>query len=94
MEEATTVKIDVELPFSSKRIAEIVYDVVRVDAEPVRSGVTKILNLEGTVVKVTFTASLEKQLRVGVNNFFEKVDLIIETIEAIGPPTSEKYEFY
>ncbi|XP_076256846.1 threonyl-carbamoyl synthesis 6 isoform X1 [Rhynchophorus ferrugineus] len=89
--------IDLELPFGSKRIAEIVFDVLRVDEEPRRSGVCKKLTLEDTLIKVfyrNFSASLTRQLRTALNNFFEKVDLITETIEVIGLPKTESYSYY
>ncbi|KAF7266400.1 hypothetical protein GWI33_020276 [Rhynchophorus ferrugineus] len=86
--------IDLELPFGSKRIAEIVFDVLRVDEEPRRSGVCKKLTLEDTLIKVNFSGSLTRQLRTALNNFFEKVDLITETIEVIGLPKTESYSYY
>lgn len=43
---------DVTLPLATPRIAQIVYDVLRVDAEPKRSGVTKTLKLDDQLLKV------------------------------------------
>ncbi|XP_050295073.1 uncharacterized protein LOC126735165 isoform X2 [Anthonomus grandis grandis] len=87
-------KIDLELCLSSERIAQIVYDVLRVDAEPKRSGVVKVLTVENNVLKGTFTANQARQLRVAINNFFEKADLVLETVQVMGPPVSEKYDYY
>jgi len=94
MDVDNNLKIDLELPFATERIAEIVYDVLRVDGEPKRSGVVKVLSLESKTVKVTFSASLARQLRIALNNFFVKVDLITETIQEMGPPVSDHYDHY
>lgn len=37
---------DLRIPFPTRRQAEIAYDVLRIDPEPKRSGVTKKLQLE------------------------------------------------
>ncbi|XP_060516782.1 uncharacterized protein LOC132696147 [Cylas formicarius] len=87
-------KIELDLPFTNNRIAEIVYDVLRVDLEPKRSGVIKELCLKNNIVKLFLQAQLARQMRVAINNFFEKVDLVIETIESIGPPTTDSYNHY
>lgn len=41
-----------------------------------------------------FHALLAKQLRVAINGFLEKVDLVLETIQQFGPPRSKIYEHY
>lgn len=41
-----------------------------------------------------FSAQLARQLRVAVNGFLEKLDLISQTIEAFGPPVSDSYDHY
>lgn len=41
-----------------------------------------------------FTASLAKQLRVALTNFFESVSLIADTAEFAGDPVSEKYDYF
>lgn len=87
-------KINIELPFDSQRIAEVAYDVLRVDREPKRSGVSKILYLNDNILHAEFSASLARQLRVAVNGFLDKVDLITETIEKFGEPVSDSYNYY
>ncbi|XP_018570277.1 uncharacterized protein LOC108910214 [Anoplophora glabripennis] len=94
MGDAHQLKINIEIPFQSNRIAEIAYDVLRVDKEPKRSGVTKNLSVKENILAVKFSTSLARQLRVAVNGFFEKLDLISETIEAFGPPVSNSYSHY
>jgi len=94
MTDPRDLKIEVELPFPTTRVAEIVYDVLRVDQEPKRSGVTKIVERENTNIKIKYQASLARQLRVALNNLFEKVDLIVQTIQEVGPPGSLSYDHY
>ncbi|XP_057651419.1 uncharacterized protein LOC130890969 isoform X2 [Diorhabda carinulata] len=87
-------KIEIEIPFETKRLAEIAYNVLEVDKEPKRSGVTKILYQKDTILIANFSAKLAKQLRVALTNFFEKLDLISGTIEMLGPPVSKEYNHY
>lgn len=46
------IKIVLNIPFPSTRIAEIVYDVLRIDPEPKRGGVKKQLELNGNFIKM------------------------------------------
>ncbi|KAG5879241.1 hypothetical protein JTB14_017095 [Gonioctena quinquepunctata] len=92
--EEKLIKIDVELPFQNERIAQIVYDVLKIDKEPKRSEVTKVLCTRGNILVAHFTANFARQLRVAVNGFFEKIDLISGTIELLGPPVSNTYSHY
>ncbi|CAG9826048.1 unnamed protein product [Diabrotica balteata] len=94
MDKTDDYEIDLEVPFQSHRIAEIAYDVLRVDKEPARSGVTKVLRVEEDKLIAHFSATLPKQLRVAVTGFFEKLQLISETIELLGPPLSNEYNYY
>ncbi|KAJ8947486.1 hypothetical protein NQ318_009789 [Aromia moschata] len=86
--------IELEIPFQTSRIAEVVYDVLRVDKEPKRGGVAKVLSLTGNILTVKFSAQLTRQLRVSVNGFLEKLDLTLETVQLFGPPVSESYSHY
>ncbi|KAL1513180.1 hypothetical protein ABEB36_002625 [Hypothenemus hampei] len=94
MFEEDNLKIDLEVPFADETISRIVFDVLRVDVEPKRSGVTKLLTHQENIVKASFSAKQAKQLRVSLTNFFEKIDLIVETIEVMGPPVSANYSHY
>jgi hypothetical protein len=40
-------KVTLEIPFPTKRAAQIAYDVLRIDAEPKRNYISKTLILEG-----------------------------------------------
>lgn len=42
----------IKIPFPSNRQAEIAYNVLRIDAEPKRSAVSKVLKLDENILKV------------------------------------------
>jgi len=79
----------VVLPFHSAKEAEIAYNTLRVDKEPPRGGCVKSLSTDGAQLRVTFTASEPRKLRVAVNSFFDLMTLVVETIHQFGPPTSQ-----
>lgn len=83
----------IRIPFPTEREAEIAYDVLRVDAEPKRSFITKQLSREGNILQADFTGELAKNVRVGLTSFFQSLMLCCETIKEFGPPL-EKYDHY
>lgn len=89
----STYTVKLEVPFSSKRLAEIAYHVLRVDKEPKRSGVTKKLSFNENLLQLEFNGGI-KQVRVAVNGFFDKLYLMNQTIEFAGPPKSDSYSFF
>ncbi|XP_055304534.1 EKC/KEOPS complex subunit LAGE3 [Sitodiplosis mosellana] len=84
----TGYNVDLRIPFPSRRQAEIAYDVLRIDAEPKRSAVTKQLQLESNDIIVSFSAVQAKQVRVSVNAFLEAIILCTETMQQFGPPAA------
>lgn len=46
------IKVEIAIPFPSKRAAQIAYDVLRVDIEPKRSRVQKTLKLQENILEV------------------------------------------
>jgi len=56
-----------------------------VDPEPRRSGVTKALRVEGSVLLVSFTAKEARMLRVAVGSFLDLLTLVVDTIREFGP---------
>lgn len=75
----------VSVPFPSEKDAEVVYNSLRIDSDPKRSGCSKKLSLEGSILTVNFTAKDARQLRVGVNSFFDLLVLAIDTVQRFGP---------
>jgi len=94
MDDENDVKVEVEIPFPTNRLAEIAYHVLRVDQEPKRSRITKVVWFEDNLLKVVFTGKDPKHLRVATNGFFDNVHLISETDHALGPPLTEKYNHF
>ncbi|XP_058830407.1 uncharacterized protein LOC131689375 [Topomyia yanbarensis] len=83
-----------KIPFPSRREAEIAFDVLRIDSEPKRSFIEKSLRLENNLLLVEFRSQQAKNVRVGVNSFFESLLLCCETIAQFGPAVSEHYQHY
>lgn len=46
------IKVSVNIPFPNNRAAEIVYDVLRIDPEPKRGGVSKKFQVNENILKV------------------------------------------
>lgn len=86
-----TIKVVVNIPFPSKREAQIAYDVLRIDSEPKRSRVEKRLLLNGNTIETVFIGDIAKNIRVGVTAFFESLILCCETLQEFGPAQSESY---
>ncbi|XP_074031025.1 EKC/KEOPS complex subunit Lage3-like [Leptinotarsa decemlineata] len=89
-----SVHSEIEVPFTNDKIAQIAYDVLVVDKEPKRSEVIKVLSTKKNILIAQFSARFARQLRVAVNGFFEKLDLVSGCIELLGPPVSESYSHY
>nr|XP_046480712.1 uncharacterized protein LOC124218233 isoform X2 [Neodiprion pinetum] len=83
------INVSVSVPFTTTREADVVYQVLRVDSEPKRSGVSKILSLDETRLNVNFTGTEARKVRVGLTSFFESLLLVLETLKEFGPPAPE-----
>ncbi|VDI27469.1 EKC/KEOPS complex subunit LAGE3-like isoform X1 [Mytilus edulis] len=81
-------KMDLTVPLSTEKEAEIVYRTLSVDKEPKRGGVTRNICLEGSHLNVHFEAAEAKMMRVSVNNFFDHFNLVVQTMEQFGPPNT------
>ncbi|XP_046743715.1 uncharacterized protein LOC124409851 isoform X2 [Diprion similis] len=83
------INVSVSVPFTTAREADVVYQVLRVDSEPKRSGVSKILRLDENRLNVSFTGTEARKVRVGLTSFFESLLLVVETLKEFGPPAPE-----
>ncbi|XP_075211812.1 uncharacterized protein LOC142318971 isoform X2 [Lycorma delicatula] len=90
----TLLKVCLEVPFPGNTEAEIVYNTLRVDKEPPRSNVQKVLSVEGNKVIAKFTGPGAKELRTAVNSFMDYLILVIETVKRFGPPTTKQYSYF
>lgn len=70
-----------DVPFQNERTAEIAWNSLRVDTGPKRSGLTQQMSVHGTHLHVQFKCVEARTLRVGVNSFFDLLNLVVETIE-------------
>ncbi|XP_012257780.2 uncharacterized protein LOC105687043 isoform X2 [Athalia rosae] len=87
------ISVSVSVPFPTAREADVAYQVLRVDSEPKRSGVVKILSIEENRLNVQFTGTEARKVRVGLTSFFENLILVVETMKEFGPPVPE-YTYY
>jgi tRNA threonylcarbamoyladenosine modification (KEOPS) complex Pcc1 subunit len=77
-------KSEFSIPFPSEREAEVAFNSLRVEVEPSRSKVVRVLKNEGSTLTATFTAGELRNLRVSVGGFFEHLILVTETIRQFG----------
>ncbi|KAL6261025.1 hypothetical protein P5V15_008551 [Pogonomyrmex californicus] len=89
----SNIKVDLFIPFPTVREADVIYQVLRVDKEPSRSGVTKKLTLNNNFLEVSFSGKEARKVRVALTSFFEHLLLVTETIEQFGPPVLT-YDYY
>ncbi|XP_053970983.1 uncharacterized protein LOC128888664 [Hylaeus anthracinus] len=89
----STLSVNLSIPFPSAREAEIIYQVLRVDKEPSRSGVSKDLTLNNNILQVLFSGAEARKVRVALTSFFDSLILVTETIQQFGPP-APTYNYY
>lgn len=80
--------IDLQVPFNTQREAEIALGTLSVDPEPKRGGCKKTMTVNDRTLHVHIEAQEAKCLRVGMNSFFDNLNLVVKTIEKFGPPRS------
>ena len=69
----------IEIPFDSKRLAEIAYKSLSVDRGP--KGEVKELSVEDNKLIAQFKAVDSRSLRISVNSFLDFTNLVTKTIE-------------
>jgi EKC/KEOPS complex subunit PCC1/LAGE3 len=75
---------ELSFPLATARHAEIVYNTVRIDKEPKKS-VQRLETVENNVLNVRFEAEEAKFMRVAVESYIEKINLILRTIQRFDP---------
>ncbi|CAF4534537.1 unnamed protein product [Rotaria socialis] len=75
---------ELRFPLSTARHAQIIYNTIRIDKEPKKT-VERIETLDGNVLNVRFEAHEAKFIRVAVESYIEKVNLILRTIQRFDP---------
>lgn len=74
-------------PLATARHAQIVYNTVRIDKEPKKT-VQRVESVDDNVLNVRFEADQAKFMRVAVESYIEKINLILKTIERFDPKIS------
>lgn len=69
----------IEVPFATKRLAEIAYNSLSVDKGP--RGEVKELSVEENKLVAKFKAADSRSLRISVNSFLDFTNLVTKTIE-------------
>ena len=75
---------DLNFPLANNRHAEIVFNTVRIDKEPKKS-VQRTETVNDNVLHVRFEAEEAKFIRVAVESYIEKINLILRTIQRFDP---------
>ncbi|KTF71732.1 hypothetical protein cypCar_00028726 [Cyprinus carpio] len=78
-----------KVPFPSEREAAIALQSLSPDPEPRKGGITKNLDVTGHTLSVRWTADEARILRVSVSSFLDHLSLVMETLDAFGPPVSQ-----
>ncbi|XP_076642688.1 EKC/KEOPS complex subunit LAGE3-like isoform X1 [Halictus rubicundus] len=89
----SALNVNLSIPFPSRREAEIVYQVLRVDKEPSRGSVSKDLTLDNNLLKVEISGTEARKVRVALTSFFDSLILVTETIQQFGPPALS-FDYY
>ena len=77
----TMQNLTLKVPFEDAKTATLVWNSLRVDPEPKRSGMIKTLRVEGSDLIVNFECKETRTMRVSVNNFFDLLTLVFDTID-------------
>ncbi|XP_046870778.1 L antigen family member 3-like [Hypomesus transpacificus] len=75
-----------DVPFPSAREASIALQSLSPDREPRKGGISKQLEVSESTLSVRWTADEARILRVSVGSFLDHLSLVIETMDAFGPP--------
>lgn len=75
---------DLHFPFATARHAQIVYNTMRIDKEPKKT-VQRTEIVDDTSLNVHFEAEEAKFIRVAVESYIEKINLVLRTIERFDP---------
>lgn len=74
------------MPFASPAEAEVAFNSLRVDKEPIRGGASsRVFSLKDQILVVDLEADDAKSLRVSVSSLMDLLILVIKTIQRFGP---------
>ncbi|KAM4635538.1 L antigen family member 3-like [Polymixia lowei] len=87
--ESGKLEFSLDVPFPSSREAFIALQSLSPDREPRKGGIKKELSLSGCMLSVRWSADEARILRVSVGSFLDHLSLVLETMEAFGPPVTQ-----
>ncbi|XP_030625972.1 L antigen family member 3-like [Chanos chanos] len=82
-------EFSLEVPLPSAREAHIALQSLSPDREPRKGGITKKLSASGNMLSAHWTADEARILRVSVGSFLDHLSLVLETMDAFGPPAPQ-----
>ncbi|XP_042365056.1 L antigen family member 3-like [Plectropomus leopardus] len=83
-------QFSLDVPFPSSREAVAALRSLSPDREPRRGGgISKQLTVTGSTLSARWSADEARILRVSVSSFLDHLSLVMETMEAFGPPVSQ-----
>lgn len=75
---------ELRFPLATERHAQILFNTMRVDKEP-KKNVQRSEQIDGNSLRVQFQAEQAKFLRVAVESYIEKINLVLQTIRRFDP---------
>ncbi|XP_028669281.1 L antigen family member 3-like [Erpetoichthys calabaricus] len=75
------------VPFPSEKLAWIAQRSLSPDPEPRKGGISKHVSVTDSILNVSWMADEARILRVSVSSFLDHLALVLETMEAFGPPS-------
>ena len=75
---------ELDFPLASARHANIIYNTVRIDKEPKKT-FQRTETVHDNVLHVRFESEEAKFIRVAVESYIEKINLILQTIQRFDP---------
>ena len=75
---------ELDFPLATDRHADTVYNTLRIDKEPKKT-MLRTETLTGKTLHVRFEAEEAKDIRVAVESYIEKMNLILRTIQRFDP---------
>lgn len=71
------------VPFETSRLANIALKSLDPDPELKPDQLNKVLSVQGNDLCATFSAVTDRTLRVGVNSFFDNLNLVVECMDQL-----------
>lgn len=74
-------KYSLEIPLTSERHSNVIFNTLCVDREPRQSEISRELEVKGNILYCHWKSTTPQLLRVSVNSFFNNIALVLDAIE-------------